>query len=76
MAAGVAVRMANAARRSAERFQGRNGRMSLGAFPPAAAQLPKYHVNHSRGLSFPWASVANSENIAAANRPLHREPEP
>jgi hypothetical protein len=24
-------------------------------------------------LSFQWASVAKSENIAAASRPLHRE---
>jgi hypothetical protein len=67
--------MAIAARRSAERFQGRNGQMSLGVFPPAAAQLSKYHVNHGRGLS-QWASVANGENITAAGRPLHGEPEP
>ncbi len=50
--------------------------MSSGAFPPAAAQLSKYHVSHSRGLIFQWASVANSENIVAAKRPLHKEPEP
>ena len=66
----------NSARRSAERFQGRNGRMSSGALPPAAAQLSKYHVSQRRGLSFQWASVAKSENIVAAKRPLHSEPEP
>jgi len=27
-------------------------------------------------LSFQWASVAKSENIIAAKRPLHKEPEP
>ena len=75
-AAGVLVRIANAARRSLERFQGKNGWMSSGVFPPAAAQLSKYHVSHCRGLTFPWASVAKRENIAAANRPLHNEPEP
>ena len=69
---GAVDRIANAARRSAERFQGKNGSMSSGAFPPAAAQLSKYHASHSRGLSFQWVSVANSENIVAANRPLHK----
>ena len=75
-AAGVVVGMANAAPQSAERFQGKNGSMSAGAFPPAAAQLSKYHVSQRRGLSSQRASVANSENIAAARRPLHGEPEP
>ena len=74
--AGAVPRTANAARRSAERFQGRKGWMSSGAFPPAAAQLFKYHISHRRGLRFQRASVANSENIVAANRPLHNEPEP
>jgi hypothetical protein len=60
---------ANSARRSEERFQGRNGRMSWGALPPAAAQLAKYHVSHNRGLIFQCASVANSENIIAASFP-------
>ena len=73
---GVVVRSANAACRSGERFHGKNGWMSSGAFPPAAAQLSKYHVSHKRGLIFQWASVANSENIAAASRPLQRDPEP
>jgi hypothetical protein len=50
--------------------------MSWGAFPPAAAQLSKYHVSHNRGLSFQRRSVAKSKNIVAANRPLHKEPEP
>jgi hypothetical protein len=76
MVAGVGVGIANASRRSSERFQGKKGWMSSGAFPPAAAQLSKYQVNHRRGWSFQWASVANSENIAAASRPLHRAPEP
>ena len=73
---GDVARSANATRRSGERFQGKNGWMSSGAFPPAAAQLSKYHVSHNRGLIFQWASVANSENIVAASRPLHKEPEP
>ena len=50
--------------------------MSLGALPPAAAQLSKYHKSHSRRLIFQCASVANSENIIAASRPLHNEREP
>ena len=75
-AVGTGAKTPNARRRSTERFQGRNGRISSGAFPPAAAQLSRYHVSHRCGLSFQWASVANSENIAAANWPLHREPEP
>ena len=66
-------RIANAARRSAERFQGKNGSMSSGAFPPAAAQLSKYHASHSRGLSFQCVTVANSENIVAASRPLYSD---
>jgi hypothetical protein len=65
--------MANVARRWAERFQGKKGPTSSGAFPPAAAQLSKYQVSHNRGLSSQHASVANSENMAAASRPLHRE---
>jgi len=73
---GSAACSANATRRSGERFQGKNCRMSSGAFPPAAAQFSKYHVSHNRGLIFQWASVANSENIAADSRPLQREPEP
>ena len=76
VAAAVVVRIANAARRSAERFQGKNGWMSSGAFPPASAQLAKYHVSHRCRLSLQWASVANNENILAANRPLHNEPDP
>jgi hypothetical protein len=55
---GVVVLMANAARRSAERFQGKNGWMSAGSLPPAAAQLSKYHVSHNRGLIFQWESVS------------------
>ena len=73
---GYVGRIANATRRSEERFQGKNGWMSSGDFPPAAAQLSKYHVNHNRGLIFQWASVAKSESVAAASRPLHNEPEP
>ena len=73
---GDAACSANATRRSGERFQGKNCWMSSGDFPPAAAQLSKYHVNHNRGLIFQCASVANSENIAAASRPLQRDPEP
>ena len=69
-------RSANATCRSGERFQGKNAWMSSGAFPPAAAQLSKYHVSHNRGLLFQCASVADSENIAAASRPLHNEPDP
>ena len=64
--------MANAARRSAERFHGKNGWMSSGALPPAAAQLSKYHVSHNRGLRFQWASVAISENMAAARATVTR----
>jgi len=50
--------------------------MSVGAFPPADAQLSRCHVSHLSGLIFHWASVAKSENIVAASRPLHKEPEP
>ena len=37
---------------SALRFHGKNGWMSVGTLPPAAAQCSKYHVSHFRGLSF------------------------
>jgi hypothetical protein len=50
--------------------------MSSGAFPPAAAQLSKYHLSQRRGLSSQWANVAKSENIVAAKQPLHKEPDP
>jgi hypothetical protein len=70
------ARSANATRCSGERFQGKNCRMFSGVFPPAATQFSKYHVSHNRGLIFQWASVVNSENIAAASRPLQRAPEP
>ena len=75
-AAGAVTGAPNADRRSPEKFHGKNGWISSGTLPPAAAQLSKYHVSHSRGLSFQWASVAKSENIVAANWPLHSEPEP
>jgi hypothetical protein len=75
-AAGTVTGAPNADRRSPERFHGKNGWMSSGAFPPAAAQLSKYQVSHRRGLTSQQASVAKSENIAAANCPLHSEPEP
>lgn len=71
-----ADRSANAARRSRERFHGKNGWISAGVFPSASAQLSKHHVSHNRGLISQRASVANSENIIAASRPLHNEPEP
>ena len=73
---GDAACSANAARRSGERFQGKNCWMSSGDLPPTAAQLAKYHVSHKRGLICQCASVANSENIVAASRPLHNEPDP
>src|SRR5208282_309619 len=73
---GVVFGTPSANRRSSERFQGRNGWISSGAFPPAAAQPSKYHISHRRGLSFQRTSVAKSENIIAAKRPLHKEPEP
>ena len=73
---GDVLRPANVASRSGERFQGKNCWMSSGDFPPAAAQLSKYHVSHNRGLICKRASVANNENIVAASRPLHKAPEP
>jgi hypothetical protein len=36
----------------------------------------RYHVSHFRGLSFPIDNVAKIEKAAAANSPLHFEPEP
>ena len=50
---------------SALRFHGKNGWMSVGTLPPAAAQCSKYHVSHFRGLSFHSANVAKIENNAA-----------
>ena len=50
--------------------------MSVGVLPPNAAQLCKYHSSHRRGLICQSFKVANSENNAAAKRPLHNEPEP
>lgn len=73
---GAGIDAPSANRRSSERFQGQNGWMSAGGLPPAVAQLSKYQVSHDRGLIFQWAKVANRENIVAASRPLHREPEP
>jgi hypothetical protein len=70
---GIVAGVPSANRRSSERFHGKNGWMSSGVFPPATAQFSKYHVSHRRGLIFQRASVANSENIIAANWPLHRE---
>src|SRR3989304_4203301 len=48
-AQGAVARAASVQRRSSERFQGKNGSISSGAFPPAAAQLSKYHVSHTPG---------------------------
>ena len=64
------------ARHSIERFQGKNGSMSVGALPPDAAQLSRYHNSHSRGLRPHNFNVAVSENIIVAKRPLHSAPEP
>src|SRR5208337_282537 len=61
---------------SALRFHGKNGWMSLGTLPPAAAQCSKYHVSHFRGLSFHSANVAKIENNAAISCPLQSDPEP
>jgi hypothetical protein len=44
-----------------ERFQGKNGSMSSGAFPPATAEVLKYHVSHDRGWSLQRAGAAASE---------------
>ena len=52
---------------SSLRFHGKNGWMSSGTLPPAAAQCSKYHVSHFRGLSFHSDNVAKIENNAAAN---------
>ena len=43
----------------------KNGWMSVGTLPPAAAQCSKYHVSHFRGLSFHSANVGKIENNAA-----------
>ena len=59
-----------------EKDSRKNCWMSSGDFRPAAAQLSRYHVSHCRRLIFQYASVAGSENVAAASRPLHNEPEP
>src|ERR1700674_1434573 len=64
------------ARLSSDRFHGRKGSMSVGAWLPASAQLCRYHCSHSRGLSCPSWRVATSEKSVAARRPLHNAPEP
>ena len=69
------VGIASSERRSAERFQGRNGVMSSGAFPPAAATLqvpiePQAWVQSATGHG------RKREKSIAAKRPAHREPEP
>ena len=68
--------MANSRRFSADIFQGKNGLMSDGAWPPFSAQLFRYHVNQVRMLIFARPKVANREKSIAASRPLHNAPEP
>jgi len=71
----IADGMANACRCSAGMFQGRNRLTSAGAWPPASAQLCKYHANQLHTFSPHICKVANSENSIAASRPLHSEPD-
>src|SRR5665213_860346 len=65
-----------ARRVSTDIFQGKNGSMSDGAWPPFSAQLSRYHVSQVRTLSFARLNVANREKSVAASRPLHNAPEP
>src|SRR5216683_7727041 len=52
---------ARALRCSSVRFQGRNPAMAAGAWPPASAQLVKYHCSHLRGFNFHSFNVAKIE---------------
>ena len=57
-------------------FQGKNGLMSAGAWPPFSAQLCRNQVSHLRTLMLDSLRVANREKSIAASRPLHNAPEP
>jgi hypothetical protein len=50
--------------------------MSAGACPPAAAHCSKYQLSQARGLSPQSFKVATIENIVAASRALHSDPDP
>ena len=57
-------------------FQGKNGSMSDGAWPPFSAQRTRYHVSQVRMLGFAGRKLANREKSVAASRPLHNALEP
>src|SRR3954465_6791804 len=61
---------------SSDIFQGKNGLMSDGTWPPFCAQLSRNHVSPLRMLILARVNVANSEKRIAASRPLHNAPEP
>src|SRR6266481_4031425 len=61
---------------SGERFQGKKGRMSSGALPPAAAHFSRNACSQVRGFHPHICTVAMIENIMAARRPLHSAAEP
>src|SRR4051812_42031678 len=63
-------------RLSSDIFQGKNGPMSDGTWPPFCAQLSRNHVSQVRMLIWAMAHVANREKSIAASRPLHNAPEP
>src|SRR3954451_24387303 len=65
-----------ARRFSSDIFQGKNGPMSDGTWPPFCAQLSRNHVSQVRMVIWAMANVANREKSIAASRPLHNAPEP
>src|SRR3954452_6365865 len=65
-----------ARRFSSDIFQGKNGPMSDGTWPPFCAQLSRNHVSQVRMLILARVKVANREKSIAASRPLHNAPEP
>jgi hypothetical protein len=61
---------------SSDIFQGKNGSMSAGTWPPFSEQLSKYQVSQVRMLILAIVKVADREKSIAASRPLHIAPEP
>src|SRR3954453_1933386 len=65
-----------ARRFSSDIFQGKNGSMSDGTWPPFCAPLSRNPVSPVRMLILAMVKVANREKSIAASRPLHNAPEP
>src|SRR3954468_10897659 len=65
-----------ARRFSSDIFQGKNGPMSDGIWPPSCTKPTRNHANQVRMLILARVKVANREKSIPASRPLHNAPEP